>query len=138
MKTKIKKSVVKKSSGLKQKTDKKSVLKKSLDKIEAKILLAVSKTKKPEYYHHEKSSAGYMFVDYFMKHKPIISKVYKASDVLKGYDRKIPFIRRNVQKLGGLVFGLKIVAVKTLCNIDKTAKDSTKNKQKFVEFKFVK
>lgn len=108
----------------------KSKVKTSSDKVENLILAAIKKSGKVGYYHSEPNSASYRAVKYFLENKPKEGKVYKAAVVLKGYDRAIPFIRRNVQRMLLLVNSQfkKIVMVKNLNGF----------KNKWVEFKFMK
>ena len=100
------------------------------DKVETTILAAIKKSGKVGYYHFSKGCASYRAIEYFMAHKPVEGKVYLAKVVLGDYDRKEPFVRRNVQKMILLVHSQfkKVVAVKWVKGF----------KNKFTEFKLTK
>ena len=132
MKTKIKKlskTVVIKGKGKIKKLVKK-VITKAYDKAEIIMRAAIAKSGKKDYYHFKKNCASHRAVTFFLANKPVEGKIYKAAVVLKGYDRSVPFIRRNVQLMLLLVFpqfkkieGLKWVGA---------------FKNKYTEFKFIK
>jgi hypothetical protein len=132
MKTKIKKlskTVVIKGKG-KVKKQVKKLSTKAYDKVEMVLRAAIAKSDKKDYFHFKKNCAAYRSVAYFLANRPVENRIYKAAVVLKGYDRSIPSIRRNVQLMLLLVFpqfkkieGLKWVGA---------------FKNKFTEFKFIK
>jgi hypothetical protein len=126
--TKTKKAIKMGMKG-KVKASKKPVTK-AYDKVESTIQAAIKKSGKVGYYHFSKGCAAYRAIAYFMAHKPVEGKVYKAKDVLGDYDRKEPFVRRNVQKMILLVHSQfkKVVAIKWVKGF----------KNKFTEFKLTK
>jgi len=102
-----------------------------LDKYQKIIVAFIKKSGKENYYHYEIGSACYRAVKFHTDNKIVIGKVYEAKNTLGDYDRKIPFIRRNVQKALAGIFNLRLVSVKTLGTKGKQA-------QKFVSYKFEK
>lgn len=125
---KIKKQVKKivKITG-KQKT-KKPVKLVKLDKIQELIKKACMITEADKsYFHIEPTSVGYLAVEFFSKHKPVLNKVYTAKQVYKGHEADIIhkgtelFIRRYVRKTLSRVFKMKCIISEPLKNNPKYA-----------------
>lgn len=75
-------------------------------------------------------SRTYCAIGYFLKHRPVVNKLYRASEILKGNESSLPFIGSTTRKNLLKVFkGFKSI---------KAEGTKTGNKNLFVAFKFVK